>query len=148
MPTIDKLRIFAISIIMLGFLAGIIFWWMGSEDRYHQGIIESGGYNPIQKFEHVWSNYQSAGFDFSTAVCIELTDLNSTKIWTPFDSWSDGQIEIMRLARSFNSDRGCVGSKPSLLILEAGWHNSTPYSWELFLLDVPTKRLLLLAGTL
>lgn len=141
----DRFRKIGFLLIAVGIVLAVYFWCATSVERYHLGIIKSAGLNK-QSYEHLGTDYDEAGLDFWTAVCLGITDLESSENWTDFDSRSERDTEVLTVARAFYWSHQCVNADSSLLVLKVLGPKGNPNYWEILLLDKRAKRLLLLAG--
>lgn len=135
-------------VLVLGVSVFAFFFWLKSSNDYYETILVSGGFDPNQVYKPIESVSEGVGLDFSTAVCVTLTDIETNKNWTSVALLDESQTKIVNLARGFEPSVNCITRIDSYLILSSHWSGNRPYSWELLALERSTKRLLLLAGTI
>lgn len=123
--------------------------WFYRTDLFHRSIMASAGMNPLQKFAHISTDYQEAGIDFVTVVCLGISEQESSIDWTPYGlNLAAQDREILEWMKIFAREQQCVGTLAQFHILSTNWSGENITHAEVLFLDLSTNRLLLVAASI
>lgn len=126
-----------------------VITWSYRTDLYHRSIILSAGMNSLQDFEHISTDYQEAGTDFVTVVCLGISSQNSSIEWTPFGlNLATRDKKTLDWISAFARDQQCVGTFAQFHILSTEWSGENITYAEILYFDLSTNRLLLVAASI
>lgn len=120
--------------------------WVAVTPSYEDRLLSAAGLDRHQDYQVLWTEHTVTGIDYSTFVCLSISDVESNRFWVGLEELRSNEAAILDVGMGYPPADDCIGPPAKMLVLHDLWRDGVPYVWHFLLLDVVGQRLMLVTG--